>query len=159
MPWASSPSPELLAAKEMLLRRDVSCSFSASPSNGESTCESFSQSWALTLEKFKALNPGVQCPDLDVSKSYCVIGTVTEPTTTTSPGLTPTSTTPLTTSTTTDSSNAPSPTMPGLAENCDEFHKISSGNQCDVIEEQYNISHDQFMKWNSEINDGMYPCP
>lgn len=46
--------------------------------------------------------------------------------------------------------------MPGLAANCDNFHKITSGDQCDVIETKYGISDAQFKSWNSEINAGMY---
>ncbi|ODM18573.1 hypothetical protein SI65_06445 [Aspergillus cristatus] len=127
--------PELLAATKLPLRRDVSCSSSVAASTGD-TCESFGQTWGLTVDQFKALNPDAQCPNLDTSKNYCVIGTVTSPT-----------------GTTTKSSTGHSPTMPGLADNCDKFHKVSSGDQCDVIEKQYGISDNQFKKWNPEIND------
>lgn len=54
-------------------------------------------------------------------------------------------------------SGGPSPQMPGLDANCDNFHKIASGDQCDVIETKYGISDNQFKSWNSEINAGMYP--
>lgn len=145
--------PELLAATKLPLRRDVSCSFLVAPSMGD-TCESFGQTWGLTVDQFKTLNPDAQCPNLDTSRNYCLIGTVTSPA-----GTTTSTSTTLMTSTTTKSSTGHSPTMPGLAGNCDKFYKVSSGDQCDAIEKQYGISDNQFKKWNLEINDSTYPCP
>ncbi|CEL06011.1 hypothetical protein ASPCAL07123 [Aspergillus calidoustus] len=55
--------------------------------------------------------------------------------------------------------------MPGIAENCDAFYLISSGDQCDSIASRHSITVDQLNSWNSEINDncsnlwlGYYIC-
>ncbi|KAG2016846.1 hypothetical protein GB937_006048 [Aspergillus fischeri] len=80
----------------------------------------------------------------------CVIGTVSddpEPTTTT-----PSTTLTTTTSTTTTSSSPYQPTQPGLAANCDKFHLVASGDQCDTIEAKYGITDAQFKAWNPSIN-------
>ncbi|KAL4811651.1 hypothetical protein BDW67DRAFT_190092 [Aspergillus spinulosporus] len=136
-----------------LARRAVECDYETT-ANAGATCYSFASSWGLSVDTLQQLNPGINCPELDTSKSYCVIGTVTEdpdqpstaPTTTSD-----TTTTKTTTTTTTAPSN--SPTMPGIAENCDAFHKISSGDQCGTIAARYSITVDQLKSWNSEINE------
>jgi LysM repeat protein len=93
------------------------------------------------------LNPGITCPNLDTSKSYCVVGTATdEPTPPTS------TTTTATQPTTTDSAPSNSPTMPGIASNCDGFHKVSSGDQCYTIAKKYSITEAQFKSWNSQVD-------
>ncbi|KAJ5827329.1 hypothetical protein N7447_004092 [Penicillium robsamsonii] len=93
------------------------------------------------------LNPGITCPNLDTSKSYCVVGTATdEPTPSTS------STTTAFQLTTTYSAPSNSPTMPGIASNCDGFHKVSSGDQCDTIAKKYSITEAQFKSWNSQVD-------
>ncbi|KAI9368307.1 hypothetical protein BJX61DRAFT_546657 [Aspergillus egyptiacus] len=55
--------------------------------------------------------------------------------------------------------------MPGIAENCDAFYLISSGDQCDSIASRHSIIIDQLKSWNGEINDncsnlwlGYYIC-
>lgn len=48
-----------------------------------------------------------------------------------------------------------SPTQPGIAKNCDKYHKIVSGDQCDAIESQNKITHEQFLKWNPAIDSSM----
>ncbi|KFY47397.1 hypothetical protein V495_01947 [Pseudogymnoascus sp. VKM F-4514 (FW-929)] len=146
--------PALIAAKALPVRRDVSCSYSAAPNTGD-TCATFVLGWGLTVDQFQKLNPDAQCPNLDITKNYCVIGTVTAPgttTTTSAPTTPPTTTTQGTSTTTSAEPTGPSPTMPGIAENCDKFHKIASGDQCDVIETLYGISDNQFKEWNSEIS-------
>jgi LysM repeat protein len=100
------------------------------------------------MEDFEALNPGVSCPNLTPGQSYCVIGTVSndpEPTTTSTTMKT-------TTSTSTTSSSPYQPTQPGLVANCDQFHLVASGDQCDTIEAKYGITDAQFKAWNPSIN-------
>ncbi|KAL4867504.1 hypothetical protein BDV12DRAFT_209873 [Aspergillus spectabilis] len=69
------------------------------------------------------------------------------------PGTTPTST-----STTsqqpepTDDPSNPTPQMPSVAENCDGFYKVSSGDGCDSIAAKHGITVAQFRNWNSDIN-------
>ncbi|OBT40352.1 hypothetical protein VE00_08469 [Pseudogymnoascus sp. WSF 3629] len=151
--------PELLAAAAVPMRRDVSCSFSVAASVGD-TCETFSGSWGLSVDQFQKLNPDTQCPALDDSKNYCVIGTVTSPTgsaptSTAKPTTTtaaPTSTTQVPSTTTSVAPTGPSPTMPGIVAECDQFYKIASGDQCDTIEVKFGINDSDFKKWNSETN-------
>ncbi|KAL4790497.1 hypothetical protein BDV19DRAFT_393978 [Aspergillus venezuelensis] len=64
------------------------------------------------------------------------------------PGATTTSQAPEPTS----DPSQPTPQMPGVAENCDEFYQVSSGDQCDSIASRHSIIVDQLRSWNSEIN-------
>ncbi|OBT82153.1 hypothetical protein VE02_09821 [Pseudogymnoascus sp. 03VT05] len=143
--------PELIAAAAVPMRRDVSCSFSVGASAGD-TCETFSGSWGISVDQFQKLNPDIQCPALDDSKSYCVIGTVTSPTGSaptstakpTSTTAAPTSTTQAPTTTTSEAPTGPSPTMPGIVAECDQFYKIAPGDQCDTIEVKFGINDSDF---------------
>ncbi|KAJ5369412.1 hypothetical protein N7509_014024 [Penicillium cosmopolitanum] len=140
------------ATTAALTPRAVDCDFSTTADAGD-TCSSFASNWGLSVDNLKQLNPGISCPDLDASKSYCVIGTVTEErssTTSTSTTTKPTTTSKSTTTTVTAPSN--SPTMPGVASNCDGFYQVSSGDQCDTIAAKYGISEAQFKSWNSQVD-------
>lgn len=155
------------ALASALVRRDVDCIFNMTPSSGD-TCESFAGAWGLSVSDFQALNPGVTCPALDPTQLYCVMGTVIDPpgttlttttTTTTTTTKPPTTTTTTTTkkTTTTISATGPTPTMPGIADNCDGFYKISSGDLCDTIAQKHGITVAQLRSWNSQIDAGMFP--
>ncbi|KAL4758185.1 uncharacterized protein BDW70DRAFT_162863 [Aspergillus foveolatus] len=153
---AAGLAPALVSA---FSRRVVDCTFSVPASAGD-TCETLAGSWGLDVETLQQLNPGITCPDLDTSKTYCVIGTVTdEPgttlTTSSWKSTTTTTTTTTTKSTTTTTTTAPSnsPTMPGFVNNCDGFYKVSSGDQCDTIAKAHGITTAQLLSWNNEIND------
>ncbi|GAB1194476.1 hypothetical protein APSETT444_003722 [Aspergillus pseudonomiae] len=133
-----------------LLSASVVCSFSMAASEGD-TCESFATSWGQTVEMFQELNPGVSCPTLTAGQSYCIIGTVTDDPVTTSTATSTTLKT-TTTATTTTSSSQHEPTQPGLPSNCDKFHLVASGDQCDIIAAEYGISEAQFKDWNPSID-------
>lgn len=156
-------APGLVSAAA-LHRRDVACDFSTTADAG-ATCESFADTWGLSVDDLKKLNPAIACPDLDISKSYCVIGTVTEdPTTSTTSTSTVTTTTTTTTteaptSTTTKPTSTTEPQMPGIADNCDAFYKVKSGDQCDTIAKANNISEEQLKNWNTEIDDSTFSYP
>ncbi|KAF7174537.1 hypothetical protein CNMCM6106_009078 [Aspergillus hiratsukae] len=47
--------------------------------------------------------------------------------------------------------------MPGIADNCDGFYKVTSGDQCDTIAAKHGISVAQFKSWNTEINESTSP--
>ncbi|KAJ5765391.1 hypothetical protein N7520_004950 [Penicillium odoratum] len=87
-----------------------------------------SQQWQLSVDNLKRLNSGITCPNLDTSKLYCA-------------------------SNTTETAPTNSPTMPGTAANCDSFHLVLSGDQCDTIAAKYGISEAQFKSRNSKVND------
>ncbi|KAF3392823.1 LysM domain-containing protein [Penicillium rolfsii] len=177
---ALSLLPELLAARGVpLVRRSVDCTFSIVASPGDS-CASFASSWGLSVDGFKSLNPNVDCAKFDDNAEYCVIGSVTpskpsstsstttttttqkttttttqKPTTTTTQMATTTAiSTKTTTSSATESSASALPTQPGLVANCDKFHEVASGDQCDTIEARYGITHNQFSSWNPYIDSG-----
>lgn len=162
-------APGLVSAAALHLRREVNCDFSTTADAG-ATCESFADTWGLSVDDLKKLNPAIACPDIDTSKSYCVIGTVTEDPETTSTSTTITSTssssstststvttttTQLPTSTTSKRTPTNEPQMPGIADNCDAFYKVKSGDQCDTIAKANSITEDQLKSWNDEINDSM----
>jgi hypothetical protein len=42
----------------------------------------FAASWGMTVAGFQALNPGVSCPTLVSGHDYCVVGSVSAPSTT-----------------------------------------------------------------------------
>ena len=129
-----------------LISAAVVCNFSTTASDGD-TCTSFAASWGSTLENFQALNPGVSCPTLTVGQSYCVVGTVTS-----EPGTT----TKATTTATTPTPSPYEPTVPGVPSNCDGFHLVASGDQCDAIEAKYGITDAQFKSWNPSIDSSMF---
>lgn len=152
-------APSLVSA---LSPRAVDCSFSVPASAGD-TCETLAATWGLDVQTLEHLNPGVACPGLDTSKTYCVIGTVTDQpgttlTPTTSRTTTPSSMTATTTATTTTTAPSNSPTMPGIVANCDGFYKITSGDLCDTIARAHGITTGQLLSWNSGINDSMPPA-
>ncbi|KAL4897793.1 hypothetical protein BDV59DRAFT_208451 [Aspergillus ambiguus] len=143
----------ILGLLPQLLYASVTCNFSAAASSGD-TCASFASAWGQTVDEFKALNPGVSCPNLTAGQSYCVVGIVTDPTSTS------------TTSTTVTTSKpppplplppprgpAPGPTQPGIPANCDKFHLVASGDLCDTIATKYSITEAQFKSWNPTIDD------
>lgn len=159
-------SPALVRART-LMRRGVTCSFEIPADSGD-TCESLASSWGISVDDFIKINPGVVCPNLQAGKSYCVLGDWTPDTTTTSTSTTsttiiessttttttpPSTTAPAsTTSTTTTAAPSNSPTMPGVAANCDRFHLVESGDTCDAIASSSGITSAQLRAWNTEIN-------
>ncbi|PLB35219.1 LysM peptidoglycan-binding domain-containing protein [Aspergillus candidus] len=141
----------ILGLLPQLLSAAIVCDMSAAASKGD-TCESFVKAWGTTVEEFEALNPGVSCPSLTEGRKYCVIGTVTggpDPTSTTTTTLKTT-----TKATTTTSSSKYEPTQPGVPANCDKFHLVASGDQCDTIEAKYGITDAQFKAWNPDVDEG-----
>jgi hypothetical protein len=47
---------------------------------------------------------------------------------------------------------APAPTMEGIAANCNKWHTVGDGDDCVVVEKKYNITADQFFKWNPAVS-------
>lgn len=43
------------------------------------------------------------------------------------------------------------PTQPGTVEECDEFHLVEQGDICGEIVEEYDISMDEFLEWNTNV--------
>lgn len=148
--WAE---PSLAA---VLAERAVTCDFATTADPG-ATCSSFASSWGLSVEDLKQLNPGITCPNIELGKSYCVIGTATsEPSTTTITATKTSMATSTRSTTSTDSASGHSPTMPGIASNCDAFYKVTANDQCDTIAAKNGISEAQFKSWNSEVDSSTF---
>ncbi|KAM5435812.1 hypothetical protein MferCBS31731_006069 [Microsporum ferrugineum] len=102
-----------------------------------------------------------------VLRTVDTLETTTTSETSTTPTISPTKTT-ITTSmgmTTTTTAGPPSPTLPNLAKDCDNFHLVASGDSCYTVQTKYGISADQLMMWNPSLNTecsnlwlGYYAC-
>ncbi|OQE02368.1 hypothetical protein PENSOL_c002G05802 [Penicillium solitum] len=133
---------ELIAARfigHAFSRRGVDCTFTVAASSGDA-CETFADSWSITTKELRFINPDLDCAKFDGVAEYCVSGEVNDdkPTKTTATSNAADTTTAVTTSSSTETINTPTttssasdhePTQPGLAENCDNFHKsvLTSG--------------------------------
>ncbi|KAL4756851.1 LysM peptidoglycan-binding domain-containing protein [Aspergillus foveolatus] len=157
--------PGSLTARSIsLVQRGVDCSFSIAASSGDN-CESFAASWGISVDDLKSLNPSLDRTNFDDFAGYCVMGDITNDesnpfsattTTTSKKASTTTSTTTIALTTTTEkptTTTISTTSMPGLASDCDKFHKVASGDQCDTIEAIYGITTAQFSSWNPYIND------
>ncbi|KAH7109161.1 hypothetical protein B0J13DRAFT_591294 [Dactylonectria estremocensis] len=132
--------PQLFSARHVPSRRAMDSYFTTA-ADSDATCLSFASSWGLSVETLQSLNPGITYPSIDTRKSYCVVGTVETAArdgedennpksgfTVTADPTTTTTTSTATSTTTTSTTN--SPTMPGLADDCDGYHKNISVAQC-----------------------------
>ena len=143
----------VLGLLPQLLSASIVCDMSGAASKGD-TCASFAEKWGTTVEELQTLNPSVSCPQLTEGQKYCVIGTATG-------GPAPTSSTTTTLKTTTKGTSTTSsskyePTQPGVPANCDKFHLVAAGDQCDTIEAKYGITDAQFKAWNPDVDEGMH---
>ncbi|KAI8946257.1 hypothetical protein F4801DRAFT_565163 [Xylaria longipes] len=143
-------------------RQSIDCTYSVAAGSG-ATCDSVAGAWGISEADFVALNPGVTCPNLVVGQQYCVLGSVSTTTSTSTKSSTtkaptsttkaPASTTKTTTTTTkTVTSDPHSPSQSGLAKNCNKFYEVVGGDTCNKITSQYSISLDQFRTWNPSID-------
>ncbi|KAJ3957265.1 hypothetical protein N0V92_006176 [Colletotrichum tropicale] len=89
------------------------------------TCYSIEQQYGITEAEFLAWNPAVSSDcgtNFWPDYSYCV------------------------------RVGAPGPTMEGIANNCDAWHTVVSGDSCYSIEQEYSITADQFFEWNPAVS-------
>ncbi|PGH27223.1 hypothetical protein AJ80_01180 [Polytolypa hystricis UAMH7299] len=107
-------------------------------------CGVIAQQYGISLSQFVEYNPGVNadCSGLWLDYYVCVsiIGVGPDPTITTTTTTTPTNGIP-----------TPTPVQPGMVTNCDEFHKVSSGDTCAMITQTNGISLSQFYSWNPNV--------
>ena len=116
-------APAMVSARA-LVRRSVDCGYTTTVGSG-ATCESLAGEWGISVDDLTNLNPEINCPNLDASKEYCVIGTftidpttsststtITTTTTTKPPTITTTTTKPPTTSTTSTTSTTTTAAKP-----------------------------------------------
>jgi LysM repeat protein len=105
-------------------------------------CSDIAAKNGITLAQFLTWNPqaGSTCTGL-WSKTYACVGII---------GFTPTITT---TPTSTKSSNGistPTPTQPGMVDNCNKFYMVNDGEGCADIASKNGISLSQFLTWNPQ---------
>jgi hypothetical protein len=175
---AAALIPGTVFAWPTQVRRGVECGFSTSPDSGE-TCETFSNNWGISVGDLKGLNPGIDCPDLDINNLYCVIGTVTDDPTTPTPIPSTTPNTPIATKPSTISKlltsaivtstsvkpsthasitksavsgvATPQPTQPGMVSNCNTFYYVAEGISCSQMLTFTKISLADLFKWNPTV--------
>lgn len=149
------------------------CSFWYDNVDGRTSCKDIPDSWDITEEQWKRWNPSISesCDNFVIEKSYCVeasnepevprpvssttsstMSSAVQSSTTTSSTTSSNSST--TVSTTTQKDNGiptPTPTQPGMVDNCDKFHKVQSGDTCDKIANSQGITVSEFTTWNADI--------
>lgn len=111
------------------------------------SCDAIARSHGITFANFFAWNPEVKsdCGGLWANVNVCV-GVI---------GFTPSITTaPATTTTAGNGIATPTPIQPGMVSNCDAFHKVVSGDQCDALAARYGVTRAQLTTWNPEIGSG-----
>ena len=104
-------------------------------------CGTVATDEGISLADFYALNPavGTSCAYLDVGDYVCV-GTIGS-----------TATTSVLSTTTGDGVTTPTPYQTGMADNCDKFYLVSSGDGCAAIATDEDISLADFYAWNPAV--------
>lgn len=106
------------------------------------SCADISSNNSISPETFYAWNPavGAECRTLIVGYNVCVgiIGGTTAPPTTTTTG---------------NGISTPTPTQTGMVGNCNKFHKVVSGDECEAIASANRISLSNFYAWNAAVGN------
>ncbi|RYP36756.1 hypothetical protein DL768_010914 [Monosporascus sp. mg162] len=117
------------------------------------TCEGVMALYGLDIEDFFAMNPavGIDCTKMALGTFYCIS---TDPGGVPPPeddddGAVPSSSTSSTT--TEDGISTPSPVQTGITSNCNEFHKVVTGDTCWDITQTYGIEPATFYSWNPAV--------
>lgn len=112
----------------------------------DQSCTTIGSTYGVSLTQLVAWNPaiGSQCTGLWANTYLCVgvVGSSTTLTTTTKAATTTSSGNGITT---------PTPTQAGMVGNCDRFHLVKSGDQCDTIASTYGITLANFYSWNPAV--------
>ncbi|KAM7198759.1 hypothetical protein V8F20_006074 [Naviculisporaceae sp. PSN 640] len=108
------------------------------------TCATIATQYSISVAQFQQWNPAAKsdCTGL-WANSYACVGIIGKPTTTTKP--------PATTTKKDNGISTPTPTQPGMVNNCKKFALVKSGDTCAVLATKYNITLDQFNKWNTGV--------
>ncbi|RSL48378.1 hypothetical protein CEP53_009568 [Fusarium sp. AF-6] len=113
--------------------------------DGSVACEDIAPSFKIKFEDFLSWNPSItkDCGNFITGRSYCIEGPeVVVPTTSSSPP--PTTTGPPVIET-------PSPTQPGMVENCNKFYKVEKNEICSIIAPKLGLSESDIIKWNPGV--------
>ncbi|SPO07097.1 uncharacterized protein DNG_09791 [Cephalotrichum gorgonifer] len=108
-------------------------------------CETLLEDYDLTIDQFYEYNPGVgvDCSNLWQDDESSTDGN-TEATSGAPPTGTATGTSP--------SPTPPAPIHAGQPSSCNAWHVVKNNDACDAVEDQYGLSHEQFLKWNPEVS-------
>ncbi|KAL4938538.1 hypothetical protein BDV06DRAFT_225905 [Aspergillus oleicola] len=121
---------------------------------GDDTCSSIRDQYDLTATQFYNWNPmtGSKCTNLWRKTYVCV-------------GIPGSSSIPATTTATPTATTAPSPVQSGITKACTKYYKVKSGDTCEAVEKDHNVSASDFNKWNpavgkdcSDLEKGAYVC-
>ncbi|KAJ5116977.1 hypothetical protein N7456_001325 [Penicillium angulare] len=122
----------------------------------DDTCDAIASAAGISTTDFYAWNSGVGsgCTSLWLGYYVCT-GII---------GSTPTTTTTTTTSTG-NGVTTPTPIQPGMVSDCDKFHEVVSGDGCQAIADDADITLAEFEAWNTEVGStcstlwlGYYVC-
>ncbi|KAJ4302167.1 hypothetical protein N0V88_002303 [Collariella sp. IMI 366227] len=122
--------------------------------DGSGTCSTLLEEFGATLADFTRWNPSVsgsECAGLAAGRSYCVEA-FDEPT----PGTPTTLTSVIVPSTTTKPGNGvstPTPTQPGMVDNCSKFFFVADGMSCETVLSENKISVKELFAWNPTVKD------
>lgn len=107
------------------------------------TCAVPENKFKVSHDQFIKWNPAVSSDCTSgfwVGEAYCVGVAGASPPPSTS------------TSTKSTSTGPPAPTQPGQPSNCNKWYVAKSGDTCAIPEQNYHISHAQFIKWNPAVS-------
>ncbi|KAJ6114750.1 hypothetical protein N7486_000528 [Penicillium sp. IBT 16267x] len=124
---------------------DPSCTKYHEVVSGDS-CVSIEEEYDITAAEFLAWNPTVGATCESLWLGYLVY--VDAPYTATS------SSTQTTTSTSTATATVPTNVEPSTVADCTEYHLVVSGDDCETIEAQYDITAAEFNAWNPYVGTG-----
>lgn len=107
-------------------------------------CELIALNNTILVPLFEAINPSVNssCGNLVPGLYYCVWPTAEWNLTATSNGTTTMTTV-----------SAPGPTASGASSSCYRWYVVQSGDNCQLIEQEYGVTLAQLQAWNPSIND------
>ncbi|RMY22481.1 hypothetical protein D0866_11929 [Hortaea werneckii] len=113
------------------------------------SCAAVEEKFDITFAQLYKWNPsiGEDCANLWLGYAYCVDASVSETTTSSPTGSTPSFVT-------------PTPTQEGMTKSCNDFYKVKSGDSCYEIASYYGISLEDFYTYNPAVGDDcskLYP--
>ncbi|KAH7625384.1 hypothetical protein B0T09DRAFT_62838 [Sordaria sp. MPI-SDFR-AT-0083] len=123
--------------------------------SGGQDCPAIQYLYGITFDQLLRWNPaiGASCQGM-WANTYLCVGTTTDQTTL----ITSTKTTVITTSKPTTTAgngiSTPQPIQTGIPTNCDKFHTVVAGDECQAIANKYSVSLSQFYAWNPAIGTG-----
>ncbi|KAK3342345.1 hypothetical protein B0H65DRAFT_575430 [Neurospora tetraspora] len=123
--------------------------------SGGQDCPAIQYLYGITFDQLLRWNPaiGASCQGM-WANTYLCVSTTTDQTTL----ITSTKTTVITTSKPTTTAgngiSTPQPIQTGIPTNCDKFHTVVAGDECQAIANKYSVSLSQFYAWNPAIGTG-----